>query len=65
MPDYLSQLLDAAPPASVVALTAAVSARYCLKVFLAMVATFGWGEPRNNAERVLKLLVRPKSPRDS
>ncbi|NYF29276.1 hypothetical protein HDC31_002838 [Microbacterium sp. JAI119] len=65
MPDYLSQLLDAAPPASVVALATAVSARYCLKVFLAMVATFGRGETRKNAERVLKLLLGPKRPRGS
>ncbi|MCT1364037.1 MULTISPECIES: hypothetical protein [unclassified Microbacterium] len=64
MSDYLSQLLDAAPPASVVALVA-VSAHYCLKVLLAIMATFGRGERRKNAERVLKLLVRPKRPRGS
>lgn len=64
VPDYLSQLLDAAPPASAVALSA-ISAHYCLRVFLAIVATFGRGEPRKNAERVLKLLVRPKRPRGS
>ena len=64
MPDYLLQLLAAAPPASVIAL-ATVSAPYCVKGFLAMVATFGRGEPRRNAERVLKILVRPKRPRGS
>lgn len=64
MPDYLSLLTAAAPPA-VVTLTAAVSARSCLIVLLAMVATFGRGKPRKNAERVLKLLARPKRPRGS
>lgn len=64
MPDYLSQLLAAASPASIVA-SVAVGAHYFLKVLLAMVATFGWGEPRKNAERVLKLLARSKRPRGS
>lgn len=64
MPDYLSQLLDAAPPASAVALFA-LGAHFFLKVFLVMVAIFGRGKPRKNAERVLKLLVRPKWPRGS
>jgi hypothetical protein len=64
VPDYLSQLLDAAPQASVVTLTA-VSAHFCLKAFLAIVATSRWGEPRENAFRVLKLLSRPKRPRGS
>ncbi|UIN31299.1 hypothetical protein [Microbacterium binotii] len=64
VPDYLSQLLDAAPPASAAALVA-VAAHYGLKLLLAIVATFGRGERRENAERVLKLLVRPKRPRGS
>lgn len=62
--DYLSPLLDAAPRVSAAAL-AAVCVHYGLKAFLAMVATFGRGKPRKNAERVLKLLVRAKWPRGS
>ncbi|KTR93806.1 hypothetical protein NS220_11235 [Microbacterium testaceum] len=64
VPDYLSQLLDATPPASAVALFV-LGAHFGLKVFLVMVTIFGRGKPRKNAERVLKLLVRPKWPRDS
>ncbi|MEV8242003.1 hypothetical protein AB0O90_17290 [Microbacterium testaceum] len=67
MPDDLSQLLYTAriSALSLAALSASYGLMAMLKVFLAMVATFGRGKPRKNAERVLKILPTPKRTRGS